>query len=336
MGHVQDRYAGDLGDFLKLGFLRWLVPVGTPAFPRFGVVWYRTASETHNADGKCIAYLNPAHGSSALLRRLDPDLYDRLASVVAAENRSTAALAGAGVLNPGTRFFGDLLDFAGLPVTARGARQARRRSWMERALAATVGCDLIFADPDNGIRGAHHAVPAYRTRAVKHAYLDELAEFALRRQSLIVYHHTDRSEVVEQQARRRLEDLARKVPLEPIAAVRASRGTTRLFLVAANAAHAQYLTGRLTALATSPWKSELTVYWSLFRSMSRSKTRLTSAGTRNSEFCGEFQPQAQKPSASITDRRTVITGTFVASGRSAVSVVANRTVSRTVFIHRRA
>jgi hypothetical protein len=258
---VQDRYAGDLGDYLKLGFLRWLAPPGAPAVPRLGVVWYRTVSETHNADGKHVAYLNLAHRSSTRLRHLDPDLYDRLISVVAG-NKSTTALADAGVLPTGTCFFDDLLDFTDLPVTARSARQARRRSWMERALAATAGCDLIFADPDNGIRGTHHPVPAHRAMAVKHAYLDELAAFARRGQSLIVYHHADRSAAVEQQARRRLEDLAGEVPLEPIAAVRASRGTTRLFLVAAHASHAQYLSDRLTALTPSPWKSELTVYWS--------------------------------------------------------------------------
>ena len=47
----------------------------------------------------------------------------------------------------------------------------------------------------------------------------------------------------------------------PVAAVRASRGRNRLFLVgAASAAHAQYLIGRLTALQHSPWAGELTVY----------------------------------------------------------------------------
>ena len=61
-----------------------------------------------------------------------------------------------------TRFFGDLIDLADLPVTAREARQARRRSWAQRALAATADCDLIFADPDNGIRPARHPVPAHR------------------------------------------------------------------------------------------------------------------------------------------------------------------------------
>jgi hypothetical protein len=260
IGYMQDRYAGDLGDYLKLGLLRWLArPVGLP-FPRLGVVWYRTANETGNADGKYTSYLDPAHRSAARLRQLDPDLYDRLASVVAAGHRSTAALADAGVLPAGTCFFGDLLDFTDLPVTARAARQARRHSWLEHALAATVGCDLIFADPDNGIRGARSA-PAHRNTAVKHAYLDELAVFAQRGQSLIIYHHADRTAAVEQQARSRLEDLAREVPLEPLAAIRASRGTTRLFLVAAHTSHIQYLTDRLNALIASPWKSELTVYW---------------------------------------------------------------------------
>jgi hypothetical protein len=257
---VQDRYAGDLGDYLKFGLLRWLAPPEVPTSPRLGVVWYRTADETHNADGKHITYLNPGHRSSSRLRDLDPDLYDWLSCVVASE-RSTARLADAGVLGAGTCLFGDPLDFADLPVTARAARQARRRSWLQRAMAATAGCDLIFADPDNGIRAAGHQVPAHRTKAVKYAYLDELAAFAGRGQSLVVYHHADRTAAVEEQARRRLADIAREVPIKPVAAVRASRGTTRLFLVAATTSHAGYLTERLAALTVSPWAAELRVYW---------------------------------------------------------------------------
>jgi hypothetical protein len=258
---VQDRYAGDLGDYLKFGLLRWLAPLGSPTSPLLGVVWYRTVGEANNADGKYVAYLDPGHRSSARLRRLDPDLYERLACVVASGRRSTAALASAGVLGAGTRFFGDLLDFTDLPVVARAARQARRRSWVERALAATAGCDLVFADPDNGIRAARHRIPAHRTEAVKHAYLDELAAFAQRGQSLIVYHHTDRTATVEEQARGRLAELSSEVPAEPIAAVRASRGTTRLFLVAAaTPSCARYLTGRLAALQISQWAGELIVY----------------------------------------------------------------------------
>lgn len=260
-GRVQDRYAGDLGDFLKFGLLRWLAPPGVPTSPRLGVVWYRTTDETHNADGKYVTYLDPCHRSAGRFRELDPDLYDRLSRVVGTK-RSTAGLAAAGLLSTGTCFFGDPLDFADLPRAARAARQARRRSWLQRAMDATVGCDLVFADPDNGIRVAAHLVPAHRTGAVKYAYLDELAAFVGRGQSLVVYHHADRTAAVEEQARHRLGDIARDLSIKPIAAVRASRGTTRLFLVTATTSHADYLTDRLAALAVNPWATELRVYWS--------------------------------------------------------------------------
>lgn len=184
--------------------------------------------------------------------------------MVTSGRRSTAALADAGVLTTGTCFFGDPLDFTVLLSGAGGAgsRRARRRSWLGRALAATAACQLIFADPDNGIRPAGHREPSHRAKAVKHAYLDELAAFAQRGQSLVVYHHADRSATVDQQARRGLTDLTRGVPMQPIAAVRACRGSNRLFLIgAASAAHSRYLTGRLTAFQHGPWVGELTVHW---------------------------------------------------------------------------
>jgi hypothetical protein len=43
----------------------------------------------------------------------------------------------AGLLDAGMCFFGDLPDFASLPVTARTAPMAWQRSWVEQALAAT-------------------------------------------------------------------------------------------------------------------------------------------------------------------------------------------------------
>jgi hypothetical protein len=87
---MQDRYAGDLGEFLKFGLLRWLAPPDSPR-PRLGVIWYRTADEGHNADGKHVACLTPGR-SAGRLRQLDPDPYDRLACIVSTGQHSTAAL----------------------------------------------------------------------------------------------------------------------------------------------------------------------------------------------------------------------------------------------------
>jgi hypothetical protein len=83
---------------------------------------------------------------------------------------------------------GDPLDFTSLPPGLDGRAADRTgRNWLQRAFAANTGCDLIFADPDNGIRPVAHREPAHRAKAVKHAYLDELAAFAQRGQSVTVY-----------------------------------------------------------------------------------------------------------------------------------------------------
>jgi hypothetical protein len=87
---MQDRHAGDLGEFLKFGLLRWLAPPDSP-WPRLGVIWYRTADEVHNADGKHVACLTPGR-SAGRLCQLDPDPYDRLARIVSTGQHSTAAL----------------------------------------------------------------------------------------------------------------------------------------------------------------------------------------------------------------------------------------------------
>jgi hypothetical protein len=258
---MQDRYVGDVGDYLKLGLLRWLT-TGTPA-PRLGVVWYRTPDEAHNADGKHIAYLRSDHAAARMLRQFDPDLYDRLAELVADGRRSVVDLSAAGTLPATTVYFDDHLDLADLPIGARVERTERRTAWLARALSATKECDLIFADPDNGIRSTAHSVGPHRNRSIKHAYLNELAAFTTNGQSLVVYHHADRSAPTIVQAQRRLSDLAREAGVEPIAAVRASRGSTRLFLVAAPPATqtGRVLADRLHELDNSSWGQELTIHW---------------------------------------------------------------------------
>ena len=256
---MQDRYAGDVGDFLKYGLLRWLTVSENDEAPlSLGVVWYLTPDESHNADGKHTAYLEPGNPATEQLRWLDPDLHDRLRTMMMLE-RSVAEVERSGALPPGTRTFARPLTFADLPVADRSSQLERRRQWLSGALSAVQGSDVVFADPDNGIRNPDHSVLPHRNRAEKHAYVDELAEFANRGQGIVVYHHADRSAPVPEQAQRRLRDLA--AATEPIAAVRASRGTTRLFLVAGAGAVGGRLRHRLQELERSPWAAELSVIW---------------------------------------------------------------------------
>jgi hypothetical protein len=258
---VQDRYAGDLGDFLKLGLLRWLAATSDrePAV-RLGVVWCLAPEESHNADGKHVAYLDRSSRAGEALRPLDPDLYDRLAAMVRAGTRSVAGLESHGVLPAGTRTFADRLDFGDLPPSARVVRAERRRRWLDGALSATAGSSLVFFDPDNGVRRSDHPIPSHRSKAEKHVYVSELGPFVDRGQSVVVYHHADRSAPVPVQAQRRLADLRDELGVEPLAAVRASRGSTRLFLVVPAPAHEVQLRRRLAGLVESAWSAELSVY----------------------------------------------------------------------------
>ena len=58
---MQDRYTGDIGDFGKLGLLRWL-----STSLSIGVNWYLVPDESHNGDGRhtnyvtqiCVIHLN--------------------------------------------------------------------------------------------------------------------------------------------------------------------------------------------------------------------------------------------------------------------------------------
>ena len=70
---MQNRYVGDIGDYLKLGILRAL----SPGF-HLGIAWWLFPDESHNRDGRHISYLS--HPDQ--WRHFDPDLFDTLREIV--------------------------------------------------------------------------------------------------------------------------------------------------------------------------------------------------------------------------------------------------------------
>ena len=259
---MQDRYAGDVGDFLKFGLLRQLCEPadGLPGL-RLGVVWYLTPDEGHNADGKHTGYLDETKPKARALAVLDPDLYRRLQRVVVGE-RSVAALETAGVLPGGSSAFGEQLSFADLDSTDRAARTRRRDAWVAKAVSAVAGAVLVFVDPDNGLRRESHPDPPTRSKAIKHAYHHELRNLADNgRRSVVAYHHADRTAPVAVQAQQRLAEAADAVGLEPAATVIARRGATRLFLVLVAERHRERIQQRLGSIERGSWGAVLKVTW---------------------------------------------------------------------------
>jgi hypothetical protein len=173
---MQNRYVGDIGDYLKLGILRALSP-GC----RLGVAWWLYPDETHNKDGRHVGYLSRPEQ----WRHYDLLLFDALAEIVAANRRDVRALEGANIL-PGAIFASEVI-----PIDASAAERRRaRQGWFARAVHSLAKADLVFVDPDNGLEpdGYSHG----SATAGKSVLLDELRELARQGRCLIVYHHQTR------------------------------------------------------------------------------------------------------------------------------------------------
>jgi hypothetical protein len=224
---MQNRYAGDVGDFIKLGLIRHLAAADLS----FGVNWYLTPDEAHNADGKHVAYVEPDNRQHASLKACDPDLMERVGRVVAG-SRSVQALEDSGSLPVGALTFGEVLD-----------RSVNRQAWHKRALSALVSADAVFVDPDNGLASASGRP------TIKHVSTGELADYAARGQSLVVYHHADRSAKAEVQAKAQLDRIARAAGQVPVGTIIARRGSCRLFLVTASDERLNDLANRLQSFA---------------------------------------------------------------------------------------
>lgn len=255
---MQDRSVGDVGDFFKLGVLRWLVASSPYAPPlRLGVIWFRVADEADQRDGGPVSYLDRSSAAGQVLRRLDADLYDRLGRVVAVGNRSIGALVSSGVLPPDTVTYDHELTFADLDPSDRARRVVRRERWFHDAMVSVDPCALVFVDPDNGLRNDGRAAPSYRDHAEKHAYLSEIGRLLERGHSVVVSHRADSSETVAAQAVAEMNEINEALGVEPLAVVRASRWTTRLLVVIPAVDHRSDLEARLGALQLSSWGDEV-------------------------------------------------------------------------------
>ena len=103
---MQDRYAGDIGDFMKFGLLRALATKVGCASGSTGIV---DGDESHNADGKHVTYLDPANSFTPRSSGVIPTSWLAWPGVVAA-GRSVSALEAAGVLPTGTVTYPARLD----------------------------------------------------------------------------------------------------------------------------------------------------------------------------------------------------------------------------------
>jgi hypothetical protein len=246
---MQDRYVGDVGDFAKYALLKNLV--GSSCL-RLGVVWCLYPDESHNFDGKHIGYLQRPE-----FRNLDAELHDGLAMIVRSGRRSVNAISEAKLLPSSTKFF-DLPIAHPNSRLDRTAREAYRAKWLARALVATRACDIVFFDPDNGIEVS--SVQMHAPKAGKYVFWNQVMPFWDRGQSLIIYHHLNRTASVLKQTEILQEKFAAK--FADAGLVRHflfRRGSCRHFWLVAQKEHALHCRSAINQIAQSEWREYLEV-----------------------------------------------------------------------------
>jgi hypothetical protein len=179
---MQNRYAGDVGDFSKF----YLIEKLSEPDLRPAVVWYLNIAQEANSDGNRIKFDR--------LRKCQPALHDKLVGISTCGNRSVGLLQTSGVCSPRTLFFDEPLPIPTASSDWIAARDARD-AWSRSAFEAIARADLIFLDPDNGL--APPGVTKSSKRSLKYAFQDEVRLFLSTNRSVVLYQHLDRKPITE-------------------------------------------------------------------------------------------------------------------------------------------
>jgi hypothetical protein len=246
---MQDRYVGDVGDYAKYALLR-LISSGNV---RLGIIWCLYPDESHNADGRHTSYLRRPE-----YRNLDPELQDKLAILVRVGRRSVNEVRRARIFPLNTVHFCGPVVQDGVGGKDRRARVLHREQWLTEALEATVDCDVVFFDPDNGLEVP--SVPKWHPKAGKYVFLDELTCFWRRGQSIVLYHHLNRLASVADQTKALTNRLSASFSNAAlITSLLFRRGSCRHFWILAQRKDVEALKGAVERILNSGWRCHFEV-----------------------------------------------------------------------------
>lgn len=214
---MQDRYAGDIGDYFKFALLRRLIPESRSQ--TLGVAWYRVPNEQGNEDGKYIRYTEKPDFWSGMC----PASFRELAQIArAGAGRSVAALQATGLLGDA------VFHSAYVPTPSAAHRKQERGEWFTGVVLAMKGCGTVFVDPDNGLEPEGYNPGG--AKAHKSITREEVRELAQGR-ALVIYHHQTRRKDGHLSEIDHLHTLLRQDGLDVKGSVRARSWSPRLFIL---------------------------------------------------------------------------------------------------------
>ncbi|MBI5477187.1 MAG: hypothetical protein HY964_10685 [Ignavibacteriales bacterium] len=242
---MQDKYAGDIGDFGKYILLKNISAFGMNGI-RLGVNWYYCKlKELNSTDGRHTDYLskNNKHHNKFLI--CDPKLLKQLNDIVHHHRRSIRSVEELDILQAGTSFYS-----TPIPENSSSKNIVKRTEWFEDSKKALSGSDIIFLDPDNGI--APDKATIFQKRAVKYSFTDEMISYYDLGKSLIVYNHRDRSPTTKYLSRLKNISLKTTGGTTPIL-LRFKRVSVRDYLILPQKSHKKFLEEASEQLIKPPY-----------------------------------------------------------------------------------
>lgn len=240
---MKNQYFGDVGDYGKYGLLRFLSVQGVS----IAVNWYLTPGDKTN-DGNKRDYLNDDG-----FRACDPGLYDVLKDMCTHKAFDVHTFAARDMIPGAICFEGTVEphpDAKGLSVPEK---RALRKRWHKEALAACDGPQLVFLDPDNGLRPG---CPSARKDTPKYAYASEVREYYDRGQDVVYYCHKGRRTQDQwEKARRAMLEECLDAALMGLTY---HRGTQRSYLFLVHSERESFYRALLKDFLNSPWKTHFT------------------------------------------------------------------------------
>ncbi len=183
---MQNRYAGDVGDFGKFSLLRALFDGSND---KIGVIWYLIPDESHNDDGRHTAYLKKKE-----YVKCDEQLCEKMSQIVSG-SRTVSTLESMCLLPANTVYFSELLDFHikffSQKKTDKDRREFGRKNWLDNAVESVSDCNVTFLDPDNGLQ-VKSCSKTSQMKAGKFAYYHEVKALSEKKDVCIIYHHLNR------------------------------------------------------------------------------------------------------------------------------------------------
>lgn len=175
---MKNQYFGDIGDYGKYGLLRCLAEQGLS----IAVNWYLTSKDASN-DGSIRGYLSKEKD-----RRYDPELFDVLREMCDHKEQDVRLFAKRGMI-PGAIYHDSFVEPEPDSSLSVPEKRAAREYWHRKALEACAGAELVFMDPDNGLRSGR---PSARKDAPKFVYASEVCDYYDRDQDVVYYCHKGR------------------------------------------------------------------------------------------------------------------------------------------------